>query len=1293
MNSKSNLNLKTILLYIIVAFNFSLPNFAYSQQGKVDLAFNTFDDGLQGDGFDNTVRIVSLQIDGRLIVGGDYLNFNGASTPYLCRLYSDGSKDTSFGLGTGFNNKVYCSLQQPDGKIVLGGSFTSFDGSTVGRLIRLNSNGSHDITFNTTIAASTGIVHSAALQIDGSIIVVGSFTKYNGVNAYRVARILPNGDLDTTFVTGTGASGLVQEVEIQADGKIILAGSFISFNGTSCNGIIRLNNDGSVDTSFVVGTSFNDDISALTIQSDGKILVGGDFTRFNGDLSNGIIRLNTDGSIDTAFTSGIGFSNGGVDVIKVNSAGAIMAGGSFTGTYNGTDVNRLVLLDSNGVINPMFDIGSGPATATVYAFAEDLDGSWYVGGSFSVFDSQNQGRLVKIDAVGTLDIGYLTAGVGFDNSVLKILSLPDNKTMVFGSFSKFNGMNVARITRLLEDGVLDTTFNISGSGADGIIKNAVIQPDNKIVFAGAFTSYNGVFVNRITRISSDGLIDPTFNIGTGSNNQIYALALQPDGKIIIAGNFTNYNGILVNRIARLLSDGTLDSSFNTGLGADAIVEAVLLQPDGKVVLGGRFSTFNGISYNRMVRLNTDGSIDLGFSIGTGFDKYVYTIAIQSDNKLIVGGTFLNYAGASAKRILRLNSNGSLDTSFITGTGFSSGEVRTILVQPDDRLLLGGTFSGTYNGIAVKRMARLLATGVYDDTFSVNLNSTLYSICFTPNNKVMIGGNFNSVSGITKHRLARVKLCTNSSIWNGIAWSNGLPSSEKTIIFNGNDPSLTSVNACSCFIGTGNTVTIPNGNTLGLVFEYSGAGTLVLENNAALYQSEDQIINTGNIQLKRKTTPILKTDYTYWSSPVSNQKLIDASPLTVSDKFYSFNASANEWHNETPTNVMGIGNGYIIRGPESFSTIIPAIYEATFTGVPNNGIMAIPIATTDTSNLIGNPYPSAIDADVFITTNAGVTDGTIYLWTHNTPITNNVYTSDDYAVYNLSGGVGTSAALKSGINNTKPDGKIASGQAFFITSANGGGTAIFNNNMRVVGNNTSFFKSNSMKKQNGLKMEKNRIWLNLSNAQGAFKQTLIGYIAGATDDYDASFDGESFNGNEYIDFYSVSQNKNLVIQGRALPFQQTDVVALGYSTTIKGIFTINIDAVDGLLTNQTVFIEDKLNNTIFDLKSGNYTFNTETGTFNDRFVLRYADKTLATNEFEIDKESVVVFNKNKQLQINSAPAVVDKVMIYDLSGRKIYQKNNVDNVEFSVLNLVSSQRVLLVKIVLQNGHTVTKKMIY
>jgi uncharacterized delta-60 repeat protein len=864
--------------------------------------------------------------------------------------------------------------------------------------------------------------------------------------------------------------------------------------------------------------------------------------------------------------------------------------------------------------------------------------------------------------------------------------------MVFGNFTKFNGTACNRIARLSEDGAFDVSFNSSAAGANNTIRTAIVQTDSKVVVAGVFTNYNGVARNRIARILANGDLDATFSIGTGFNNQVYALAVQPDGKIIVGGNFTSYNGVLRNRIVRLLPDGTLDSGFIIGSGADAIVENILVEPDGKIVLGGQFSFFNGISYNRIVRLNADGSIDSGFSIGVGFDKNVYSIALQSNNKLIIGGAFTTYKGVSAKRLLRLNSDGSLDATFTTGLGFSNGEIRAVLVQPDDCVLIGGTFSGTYNGTAVRRMVRLLATGVVDTTFLVNLNNTLFSICFTPNNKVLIGGNFNSVSGVTKHRAARLLLCLDTTVWDGLSWNNGSPSAEKRIVFNGNYLVLNSVNACSCSVSSGISVGVPNGNTLGLVFDYSGLGILILENNASLFQSEDQITNTGLVVYKRETTPIVKFDYTYWSSPVSGQKLIDVSPDTLWDKFFSFNAASDSWSNELPTNVMEPGKGYIIRGPQSFSTTVPAIYGGVFSGIPNNGIVSVPISITNTSNLIGNPYPSAIDANLFLKLNVKIIDGTLYFWTHNTPITNNTYVSNDYASYNLLGGAGTKAT-NLGVNNTIPDGKIAAGQSFFVTSINGGGTALFNNSMRVVGQNSSFFKSSSSKKLKSNESDKHRMWVNLTNAEGAFKQVLIGYASGATNDFDNSFDGESFDGNEYLDFYSINQNKNLVIQGRSLPFNETDEIKLGYKVKVSGNFKIKIDHVDGLLANQNVFIEDKLNNSFVDITNESYAFHTNVGTFDDRFILRYINKTLTSLEFTNNKESVFVSIKNKQLLINSTKEFIDEVIIYNVAGRIMYQKNEINATDLSVLDLLLDHQVVLVKIILQNGKSLTKKVMY
>ncbi|RYF17605.1 MAG: calcium-binding protein, partial [Flavobacteriales bacterium] len=1185
----------------------------------MDHSFNTLDDGQIGDGFDNTVRTLAVQSDEKLIVGGDYLNLNGIPSPYLTRLNTDGSIDENFNTGTGLNGKVYSSYIQQDGKIIVGGSFTSFNGVPSGRLIRLNTNGSQDTSFNTMIGATTGIIYKICPQGDGKIIIVGSFTKYNNVTVNRIARLMPNGKLDTTFNTGNGSTLNITNAEILPDGKVLLAGNFTAFNGVPANRIVRLFSDGRIDGSFNVGTAFNDDVNAMVVQPDGKIILGGKFTNYNGITANRIIRINQDGTPDTAFSSGSGMSKEAVQIIKTDASGNIMVGGSFTGTYNGSDVNRVFLLDANGNLKDDFDIGSGPASASVLALQTAADGSWFIGGSFSVFDSMNQGRLAKINADGEYDTEYLSAGVGFDNSVLKIIPLENKQTMVFGSFNKFNGVFSSRIARISENGTLDDTFNSHQLGANNLIKTAVLQADGKVIFGGNFTKYNVSICNRIARILSDGEIDPTFNPGTGFNSQIYSMAIQMDQKIIIGGNFTSYNGLPAPRIIRLLPDGSRDSDFNAGLGASAIIDVILVQPDGKILVGGRFNSFDNKESQGLIRLNANGSIDSSFNTGTGLDKNVYAIALQSDQKIIIGGSFLSYNGISQKRILRLNSNGILDTTFESGSGFSKGDVQSILIQPDDKILVGGTFSGTYKTKTALRLIRLLKSGEYDSNFQAALNGKLYTMNFTADQKLLIGGSFNSVSGNSKHRIARLKLCLESTFWNGFVWSNGLPSGGKEVAFKADYPNLTSANICSCTIDQGKTVTLLDENTLGIEFDYSGSGTLVLNDKASLYQDDDEIVNNGFVHLKRKSSPILRLDYTYWSSPVQNQKMIDVSPNTSSDKFFSFNYISGHWDSEMPSNNMTPGKGYIIRGPQDFSLTSSSVFEALFKGMPNNGIINLGVGNADTYNLIGNPYPSAIDADLFIKKNNQIIKGTLYFWTHNTPFQNNKYASDDYAVYNLLGGVGTRSSVSTGLNEIIPDGKIASGQAFFVMSKNSGKIE-FNNSMRIAGENSIFFKpGNKSKIENEETIKKHRFWLNLENSEGVFKQTLIGYIQGTSDiDYNA----ETFNGNQFVDFYSILENRNLVIQGTNKPFSETDSVLLGYYTSINGNFSIKIDHVDGLFENQDIYIEDKVLNKMQNIKEKPYSFSTTQGRFNDRFVLHYYNRNLNTNSVKEIKNDVL-----------------------------------------------------------------------
>lgn len=566
-----------------------------------------------------------------------------------------------------------------------------------------------------------------------------------------------------------------------------------------------------------------------------------------------------------------------------------------------------------------------------------------------------------------------------------------------------------------------------------------------------------------------------------------------------------------------------------------------------------------------------------------------------------------------------------------------------------------------------------------------------------------------------------------------SWTNGPPNSSQAVVFNGNYSSAGDVSGCSCQVNSGVNVIFNSPNTLTVGNEVTvlGTGTLTFKSDlgiptsssASLVQLNNVVTNnnSGNITYERVTnTTVRNTDYTYWSSPVYPQILNNLSTMTAGGTFGSYQviAGSEGWVNESSGASMVTGKGYIARGPDYTSgpPPPPSQYFTTFKGVPNNGVITIATIFPNKSYLIGNPYPSAINADIFLNENAGVLDGTLYFWTHNTQrgigVSNPgsglyAYSSDDYASYNITGGVGiapdiTAHASSSGANQNIPTGKIAAGQGFFASSLVSpiSNTIVYNNDIRVSGtsgNNSQFFKTSNTKKGTAISTEKDRIWLDLSNSQGAFKQTLIGYITGATNDYDDRFDGESFDGNEFVDFYSVLQDKNLTIQGRALPFDENDLVPLGFRSSIDGDFTINIDQVDGLLTNQSVFIEDKLTNMIADLKKGNYTFTTVAGTFNDRFVLTYTNnnsfKTLATAGFDAKSNKVLVSTKNKQIKVNSFAETMDMVSIYDLLGRQIYQKTNVNTNELSIANLGSSHQTLVVKTSLQNGTVSTDKIIY
>ncbi len=640
----------------------------------------------------------------------------------------------------------------------------------------------------------------------------------------------------------------------------------------------------------------------------------------------------------------------------------------------------------------------------------------------------------------------------------------------------------------------------------------------------------------------------------------------------------------------------------------------------------------------------------------------------------------------------------------------------------------------------------------DTSFNVNWTPSLHAVGYTVDiatdsefnsfvdsyNKKDIGNSTTTnveglIAGATYYmRVHAVNECESSvvsntvmvsppvTVYNGGLWSNGDPDATKKIQFLNNYTVTTDLSACSCRIDAGVSVSVVGESMVTLENGLEVLGSLTFENNSSLVQVNDAAVNTGTITYKRISTPMNNFDFTYWSSPVAGQSLFNVSPNTFYDKYWSF--SSNKWVSENSANIMSAGKGYAIRTPKGGqwpngeNVNFPYKQEVAFIGALNNGRIELEIEPTESYNLIGNPYPSALSASAFLEENLvknSILNGTLYFWTHSTPIANNAYGgTSDYAVYNGTGSIGVNGG-------PQPDGNIAAGQSFFVMSkGTGKGPVVFTNSMRVteVQKNSKFYKGIKSTKAT-TESEKSRVWMGLTNPDGLSKQLLLGYLNGATNGLDVAYDGESFNNNANIDFYSINDGLNFSIQGRAMPFLKTDEVPLGYKTTLEGTFEIKITQQDGLFVNQALYLKDKTTGKIHNLKKQPYSFFTLKGTFNDRFVLVYVDKTaiaeplvevtppltdipvvlldnsITNGDFDGKSKDVLVSVKNHQIKVNSFDEIINSVMVYDLKGRALYKNDNLITHEHSIVTLSEKKQLLIVAVKLKNGVKKYKKIIY
>ena len=711
------------------------------------------------------------------------------------------------GFDPNANNSVLATAVQSDGKILLGGFFTTLSpngGPAVARnrIARLNPDGTLDIAFNPN--ANNG-VRAIVLQNDGKILIVGHFSTLapNGgpaVTRHNIARLNSDGTLDTSF--DPNADGIIVALVLQNDGTILIGGSFstLSPNGgpqVVRHRIARLNPNGTVDSfdpNLTSGPQNITTINSIALQTDGKVLMGGLFTTLkpNGGAivtRHNIARMNSTGTLDAAFNvdveTPIPNKSPFVNSIAVQPDGKILLGGLFTTvSVNGGPVvtrNRVARLNKDGTLDLPFNPNANDSLERI---ALQTNGKILIGGTFTSL-SPNGGPAVARRAIarlnmdGTLDAFDPKAEDVQPGSVSSITEEPDGKFLAGGIFSKMSpngGATVTRnnIARLNPDGTLDKTLddlNIPAvDNLGGYVDAVAVQPDGKILIGGHFTKVLGITRNHIARLNTNGTLDASFDPNT--SNDVHSISVQPDGKILIGGQFVTVspNGgpsVTRNCIARFNANGTLDASFNPN--ANLVVWSIVTQADGKILIGGEFTTLspNGgpaITRNRIARLNPDGTVDSVFDPNAQFD--VNTIALQGDGRVVIGGAFTKLtpnggAAVTRNRIARLNTDGTVDPAFDPN---SNSEVEAIAVQADGRILVGGLFSSLKpnGGAAVTRhnLARLNSDGTVDSSFDPNPDGFVSCIVTQADRKILICGFFTSLSpnggaAVTRSHIARL----------------------------------------------------------------------------------------------------------------------------------------------------------------------------------------------------------------------------------------------------------------------------------------------------------------------------------------------------------------------------------------------------------------------------------------------------------------------------------------------------------------------------------------------------------
>jgi hypothetical protein len=764
--------------------------------------------------------------------------------------------------------------------------------------------------------------------------------------------------------------------------------------------------------------------------------------------------------------------------------------------------------------------------------------------------------------------------------------------------------------------------------------------------------------------------------------------VQPVNNLIILNSLTGATTITPNGTTSIQSPLSIvsqdDSNISVSASGVVTIESDYARTASQTISGTTFTTGNvqiGGARNKTfsVRLSAGSVIDQ--TVGTSLGAITTTAGMQRAGD---GGIGVTTNGASSGidngegvnfgfDLSSLPSTVALQITSVYLSTFGTAESCTVINRQDtskNTIVTG--FSGNAGNRDISALDIIIPGG------SVALDAVSF---FSPD----AASSFR-ITGI------ECKIVALSTLWNGTTWSNGNPGPAVDAIVEGNYSALAkggfsaktlTVNTGSLTLEATKSVKIENGVT-----NNAGPSGIIVENGGALIQVINSAnANVGAITVNRNSNNLLRLDYTMWSSPVSGtQTLAQFSPLTSQspNRFYTYDSATDFYANVPPSTIFdasNAGKGYLIRMPNDASAVTATPFAGVFIGVPNSGPITLSGLTANKYYSVGNPYPSVLDAALFLAGNPNAL-GTLYFWrktngTANTFV-DGTSTGTAYATRTGAGGTASSSVAP---NNIVPSANIAVGQGFIVNT--GTATSLnFTNTMRPNSSTATFLKTKAA-------ASPDRVWLNLTNATGAFSQALIAYMDTATLGIDNGIDGEYINDSS-LALTSNINNKEYTIQGRPT-FDASDVVALNFKTGIAGDYTIAIDHFDGLFAaGQDIYLADSKTGAETDLKAGPYNFTAAVGVDNSRFTLKY-QKTLKVIDSDFNDNNVTVYAKNGTLYVNSGASAISNIKVFDIQGRLVSEQKNVKSNTATISNLGLNQ-ALIVQVSSEDNKVVSKKVV-